>query len=170
MRIIIIILILQITFILCKAQNILLDEQWEPKINKAISLVKKTDPIIFEIIKSAYIQAGEISCKQMTAFAQIEYRYNKEIPWIMIDREALNEFDYKMIASILIHESWHLKLWYHEGGKNWGNMTEQEQKAEHSFIFNYQIAFLQKVNAPESDIYYYKTLMNQLGIQLNKSK
>jgi hypothetical protein len=88
----------------------------------------------------------------------------------MIDREALNEYDYKMIASILIHESWHLKFRDHGAGKNWGNMTEQEQKAEHSYIYNYQIAFLKKVNAPESDIYHYKILMNQLGIKLNKSK
>ena len=105
MRIIILIFILNLSSIFSKAQNILLDGQWIPKIKKAINLVKKTNPKIFEIIETAYIQAGEIRCKQYNAYAQIEYRYEKEIPWIIIDREALNEYDYKMIASILIRES-----------------------------------------------------------------
>ncbi len=164
MRRLTILSILVLSYMFSRAQCVLLDEQWRPKINRAISLVQKTDPMIFETIKKAYIQAGEIRCKQMNAFSQLEYRYNKEIPWIMLDREALDEFDYKMIASILLHEAWHLLLWDHGNGKNWGDMTNQEQNEEHRFIYTNQIAFLKKVNADDSYIYHYKCIMSQLGI------
>jgi len=148
-----------------QSQHILLAEKWHPKIYKALELVQQNVPAIFKTIETAYIQAGEIRCQQMNAFAQMEYRNQLVIPWIIIDREALDEFNYKVTASILLHEALHLIIWDHGNGKSWGDMSLQEQKKENSYIFNYQIAFLKKVHASRSDINYFETIMNQIGIK-----
>ena len=145
-----------------KSQTILLDKKWNNKINEALELVRVNEPLINQTVQKSYIQSGMLREIGMDAFAEIDDRSNSKIYWIMIDKDAMNEFDTKMIASIIVHESLHLMLYYHGSkGLIWHEISEVEQKAEHDYIYNYQIDFLKRIKASGNAIAHFKRIMNK---------
>lgn len=153
---------LLLTSLSTKSQTVLLDKRWNDKISEALELVRTNEPLINQTVQKTYIQSGTLREIGMDAFAEIDERYNRKIYWIMIDHQALTDYDTKMIASIIIHEALHLMLYYHgPNGLIWDDLTKSEQKAEHDYIYRYQIDFLKRIKASENAIAHFKSIMNR---------
>jgi hypothetical protein len=150
-------------------QNNLVHENWRGKIDAALYLIKQYEPVLFEqVVSRAYIQLSDCAKRGMAAYATRDYRFRETIEWIMIDVDQADKNSIKNLASLIVHEALHLKMWDHGNtGKNWGTMTQQERDQEHTYIYNYQLSFLKKIKAKKSDIDYYAYLMATLGLPVH---
>lgn len=152
------------------AQHNLTAAPWHDKVESALALIQEHEPVIYETIKTSYIQVGAISGENEIhawAIALKETRYNKIIPWIMLDSKALTDFTVKNIAGLVLHEAIHLAYW-DKGvdGKIHYSKSNADMKEEHTYIFNYQLNFLKKINASKNDLEFCLDIMRYLKLNI----
>lgn len=137
------------------------------KINAALAIVKKYEPVIFEqVITKAHIQFGELPYSKDLNFAISNSEANgKTRHWIMLTPRLMNGHSVDIVACILVHEAMHL-------GFNMGLFSsnylggEQSKEDEHVTIYNYELKFLKKIGASTRDIISRKEIMKQLSIPI----
>jgi hypothetical protein len=96
---------------------------WGAKVDSAISLIKKTDLERYEVLIK--------NCNQVE-FIIGDYSTTKPPSVIAITTKDMNRGSINNIAAILVHESYHLKLW-NEGIKIDPNKEERE-----AYIWEYE--------------------------------
>lgn len=137
------------------------------KINAALAIVKKYEPVIFEqVITKAYIQFGELPYSKDVNFAITNSEENGHTRhWIMLNPRLMDGHSVDIVACILVHEAMHL-------GFNMGLFAssykggEQNNEDEHVSIYNYELKFLKKIGASVHDITSRKEVMKQLSIPI----
>lgn len=148
--------------------NLLSDKIWRNKVQAALEIVYKYEPALFnDIVVHSTIQAGDLRVAGYAGFCDIQETSSSKILWIMIGIEELKNSNKHYIAALLVHEALHLKIRLHDlPGRNWGNFTNQEKKAEHTQIYNYELGFMRRISAPNDDIEGLKRLMLHEKIQI----
>jgi hypothetical protein len=164
----ILIFFLLVSFLNSRSQQNLVNSQWKWKVDLALDLIKYNEPALFEnTVKNSYIQIASIG-KNWDAFSRTEYLNNQKIQWIIIDLETIKTFNYKNIASLIVHEALHLKIQSENNSYTYTYRSENQKLKEHAYIFNYQLDFLKRINASHNDIQYYKDIMRDLDIRIKK--
>ena len=85
----------------------------------------------------------------------------------MLDSKALTDFTVKNIAGLVLHEAIHLAYW-DKGvdGKIHYSKSNADMKEEHTYIFNYQLNFLKKINASKNDLEFCLDIMRYLKLNI----
>ena len=157
--------------------NLMANDLWYKKVVKAISIIKRADPFLYEeIITKAYIQAGMLNETddmgngfQKCGISILENRNEHSMPWILINSVQLDKWNLNKIAGVILHEALHLKFWnYGVDGKYYSYKSESDMYKEHTYIYNYQLQFLKKIHAPEKDLVPCTTTMDFLNIPITK--
>jgi hypothetical protein len=148
--------------------NLVSDKIWRNKVQAALDIVYKYEPALFNnIIVNSTIQAGDLGVAGYAGFCDVQVTPSGKILWIMIGIEELKNSNKHFIASLLVHEALHLKNRLHDlSGRNWGNFTNLEKKAEHTKIYNYELDFMRRILAPYDEIEGLKRLMRNEKIQI----
>jgi hypothetical protein len=108
-------LLLAFSMKIVSAQHNLTAAPWHDKVESALDLIQEHEPVIYETIKTSYIQVGAISGDEgmhAWAFALNEPRYNSTVPWSMLDSKGLTNFTVKNLSGIILHEEIHLIYLY----------------------------------------------------------
>lgn len=157
------------------AQNNLIAPQWHDKVEKCLSIIEANDPEVYQYMKSVYIQAGQISgSNEMSAwgFATVEPIYHSngkstDISWIMLDSKGLSILSVNTLAGIVLHEAIHLHLWDRSmDGKYIYIKSDEDMDKEHAFIYQYQLDFLKKIHASQTELSFCMNIMRHLGLKV----
>lgn len=137
------------------------------KINAALAIVKKYEPVIFEqVITKAHIQFGELPYSTNVSFAISNSEVNGHTRhWIMLNPRLMEDHSVDIVACILVHEAMHLgfNMGLFSSCQQGGNQKIEE---EHVTIYNYELKFLKKIGASVQDITSRKAVMKQLSIPI----
>ncbi len=168
MKILVILFLLFVNVNLFGQINLLGEQAWRNKVEAALDIVRVFEPNLYkDIVVHSTIQAGDLRVAGYAGFCDVQESSSGKILWIVIGIEELRTSNKHYIASLLVHEALHLKNRLNEQpGRNWGNFTNQEKKAEHTQIYNYELDFMRRILTPYDDIEGLKRLMINENIKI----
>jgi hypothetical protein len=137
------------------------------KIKTALRIVEQYEAEIYQtIITKTIIQFGFIESSPNVSFAITDELGGKKYYWIMLNPNLMDNQPINIIAAIILHEAMH-NGYYMDIYKNIDAENRIEQlKYEHIHIYNYELKFLKKIGAPQSDITSRMNVMKSLAIPI----
>jgi hypothetical protein len=154
---------------ICHSQNILIKtyDLDVIKINKALAIIYKYEPDIFEsTIKHSNIQFGEFHGQDGTSFAIDEKNTIGHTLWIMLSQSVVKKESVNWVAATILHEAMHLRYSVSIPITSEISNYASREKLEHTTIYNYELMFLKRIGANANDISDLKVLMKSLSISI----